>query len=82
MRIPLNSLSKEGYDPKQIRDGIIIASDFAKADPYRASTHNKGIMNGIDAVGKDYIVTNVKIIIMGYIVINVGIVIMAFAMIQ
>ena len=50
MRIPLNSLSKEGYDPEQIRDGIIIASDFAKADPYRASTHNKGIMNGIDAV--------------------------------
>ena len=50
MRIPLKSLSKEGYDPEQIRDGIIIASDFAKADPYRASTHNKGIMNGIDAV--------------------------------
>jgi len=50
MRIPLNRLSKEGYDPEQIRDGIIIASDFAKADPYRASTHNKGIMNGIDAV--------------------------------
>ena len=50
MRIPLDSLSKEGYDPEQIRDGIIIASDFAKADPYRASTHNKGIMNGIDAV--------------------------------
>ena len=50
MRIPLDSLSKEGYDPEQIRDGIIIASDFAKADPYRASTHNKGIMNGVDAV--------------------------------
>ena len=50
MRIPLKCLSKEGYDPEQIRDGIIIASDFAKADPYRASTHNKGIMNGVDAV--------------------------------
>ena len=50
MRIPLKYLSKEGYDPEQIRDGIIIASDFAKADPYRASTHNKGIMNGVDAV--------------------------------
>ena len=49
MRIPLKCLSKEGYDPEQIRDGIIIASDFAKADPYRASTHNKGIMKGIDA---------------------------------
>ncbi|MBI33342.1 MAG: hydroxymethylglutaryl-CoA reductase [Gammaproteobacteria bacterium] len=50
MRIPLGSLSRAGYDSEQIRDGIIIASDFAKADPYRASTHNKGIMNGIDAV--------------------------------
>ena len=50
MRIPLDSLSKEGYDPEQIRDGFIIASDFAKADPYRASTHKKGIMNGVDAV--------------------------------
>ena len=50
MKVPLSSLSKEGYNPEKIRDGIIIASDFAKVDPYRASTHNKGIMNGIDAV--------------------------------
>jgi len=33
-----------------IADGIVAASCFAEADPYRAATHNKGVMNGIDAV--------------------------------
>lgn len=33
-----------------VRDGIVGASRFAELDPYRATTHNKGIMNGIDAV--------------------------------
>eukprot|EP00040_Diaphanoeca_grandis_P038999 m.257914 g.257914 ORF g.257914 m.257914 type:complete len:461 (+) comp35859_c0_seq1:81-1463(+) len=33
-----------------VRDGIISAFQFANADPYRAATHNKGIMNGISAV--------------------------------
>jgi hydroxymethylglutaryl-CoA reductase len=33
-----------------VRDGIISAWAFAAADPYRAATHNKGIMNGVDAV--------------------------------
>jgi hydroxymethylglutaryl-CoA reductase len=32
------------------RDAIIIANDIALMDPYRAATHNKGIMNGVDAV--------------------------------
>ncbi len=32
-------------------DGIVSAYAFAAADPYRAATHNKGIMNGISAVG-------------------------------
>ncbi|PCH73422.1 MAG: hydroxymethylglutaryl-CoA reductase, degradative [Rhodobacteraceae bacterium] len=32
-------------------DGIISAYAFAAADPYRAATHNKGIMNGVSAVG-------------------------------
>ena len=31
-------------------DGIVAASAFADADPYRAATHNKGIMNGVVAV--------------------------------
>jgi len=33
-----------------VRDGILEAWAFAAVDPYRAATHNKGIMNGIDAV--------------------------------
>jgi hydroxymethylglutaryl-CoA reductase len=33
-----------------VRDGIVSAYHFAAADPYRAATHNKGIMNGISAV--------------------------------
>ena len=38
------------YTGEQVRDGIIEAWAFAAADPYRAATHNKGIMNGVDAV--------------------------------
>ncbi|WP_428263802.1 hydroxymethylglutaryl-CoA reductase, degradative [Haliangium sp.] len=34
----------------QVRRAIIAASRFAELDPYRAATHNKGIMNGVDAV--------------------------------
>jgi hydroxymethylglutaryl-CoA reductase len=33
-----------------LRDDIVLANDLAGADPYRAATHNKGIMNGMDAV--------------------------------
>ncbi len=35
----------------EVVDGILSAYAFAAADPYRAATHNKGIMNGISAVG-------------------------------
>jgi hydroxymethylglutaryl-CoA reductase len=38
------------FTGEQVRDGIIEAWAFAEADPYRAATHNKGIMNGVDAV--------------------------------
>jgi len=38
------------YAGEQVRDGIIEAYAFAASDPYRAATHNKGIMNGVDAV--------------------------------
>jgi hydroxymethylglutaryl-CoA reductase len=34
----------------EVRDGVVLASEIACADPYRAATHNKGIMNGIDAL--------------------------------
>jgi hydroxymethylglutaryl-CoA reductase len=33
-----------------VRDGMVSAYHFADADPYRAATHNKGIMNGVSAV--------------------------------
>jgi len=48
--IPVQSLTTNDFNGERVRDGIVIASDFAHVDPYRASTHNKGIMNGIDAV--------------------------------
>ncbi|MDT8408206.1 MAG: hydroxymethylglutaryl-CoA reductase, degradative [Wenzhouxiangellaceae bacterium] len=50
VRIPLDALAGRGFDGEQVRDGIILANEFASIDPYRAATHNKGIMNGIDAV--------------------------------
>ncbi len=41
---------KEAVGGEEVVDGIVNASAFAAADPYRAATHNKGIMNGIIAV--------------------------------
>jgi hydroxymethylglutaryl-CoA reductase len=38
------------YTAEKVRDGILEAWAFAEVDPYRAATHNKGIMNGVDAV--------------------------------
>ena len=46
-------MSDDGNDPKrgeEVIDGVIQAYHFAEADPYRATTHNKGIMNAISAV--------------------------------
>ncbi|RMG66815.1 MAG: hydroxymethylglutaryl-CoA reductase, degradative [Calditrichaeota bacterium] len=48
--IPVECLAGKGYSGEDVRDGIILANEFATIDPYRAATHNKGIMNGIDAV--------------------------------
>ena len=50
--IPARELSVglENSTADGVRDGIIAAWAFAAADPYRAATHNKGIMNGVDAV--------------------------------
>ena len=36
--------------PDDVRDAIVTANDIALVDPYRATTHNKGVMNGVDAV--------------------------------
>ena len=43
-------LGRGDFSGEQVRDNIVLANDFANTDPYRAATHNKGIMNGIDAV--------------------------------
>jgi hydroxymethylglutaryl-CoA reductase len=48
--IPLAELAFGDFSAEEVRQGIIEAWAFAAADPYRAATHNKGIMNGVDAV--------------------------------
>lgn len=56
--INLADLAFEGYSGEKVRSGIIEAWAFAVADPYRAATHNKGIMNAVDpiviATGNDW----------------------------
>jgi hydroxymethylglutaryl-CoA reductase len=44
------TVPKEAVGGEEVVDGIVNASAFAAADPYRATTHNKGAMNGIIAV--------------------------------
>ena len=46
----VEDLAFDDFSGESVRDGIIEAWAFAAADPYRAATHNKGIMNGIDPV--------------------------------
>lgn len=48
--IPATALSTEFASGAEVIDGILEAALFAELDPYRAATHNKGIMNGIDAL--------------------------------
>ena len=50
VRIPVSSLADFDLPGEAIAEGIVQASRFAQADPYRAATHNKGVMNGIDSV--------------------------------
>jgi hydroxymethylglutaryl-CoA reductase len=56
--IPLTELAFDKFAAEDVRQGIIEAWAFAACDPYRAATHNKGIMNGIDpiliATGNDW----------------------------
>jgi hydroxymethylglutaryl-CoA reductase len=49
-RVPAEVLATDDMDGEQVITGIVAASKFAELDPYRAATHNKGIMNGIDSV--------------------------------
>ncbi len=50
VRIPVHALKTKSASGAEVAEGIACAYRFAYADPYRATTHNKGIMNGIDAV--------------------------------
>lgn len=48
-KAPIEHLSKTG-NGLEVAEKIELASRFSKLDPYRATTHNKGIMNGISAI--------------------------------
>ncbi len=48
--VPAEALSTETMSGAQVVRGIVEAAAFAQVDPYRAATHNKGVMNGMDAV--------------------------------
>jgi hydroxymethylglutaryl-CoA reductase len=48
--IPLEALAFDDFDGQRVAQGIVEAWALAAVDPYRAATHNKGIMNGIDAL--------------------------------
>ncbi len=50
MELPVADLARAGFSGEEAAERLIQAYHFAEADPYRAATHNKGVMNGIDAV--------------------------------
>lgn len=48
--IPPEFLKTKTHTGEEVIEGIVQAQNFAVLDPYRAVTHNKGVMNGVDAV--------------------------------
>ena len=58
VRITPQQLQTDAFSGEAVIEGILDAYAFAAIDPYRAATHNKGIMNGIDplivATGNDW----------------------------
>jgi hydroxymethylglutaryl-CoA reductase len=48
--IPAAELATKDLSGEQVVNAIVEAGAFAEIDPYRATTHNKGVMNGMDAV--------------------------------
>lgn len=48
--IPPQLLETKEFSGEEVRDGVIVAWELADSDVYRAVTHNKGVMNGVDAV--------------------------------
>jgi hydroxymethylglutaryl-CoA reductase len=49
-RVPVEGFGCARASGREAARGVVCASEFAARDPYRAVTHNKGIMNGVDAV--------------------------------
>jgi hydroxymethylglutaryl-CoA reductase len=49
-KLKLSSMNYKGTSGEDLANRIILAQEIAENDIYRATTHNKGIMNGIDAV--------------------------------
>jgi hydroxymethylglutaryl-CoA reductase len=49
-RVPASELARPGAPGEDVARRIVEANALALVDPYRAATHNKGIMNGIDPV--------------------------------
>ena len=49
-RVDLRFLSRQKEEAIKLAQKMTMASQLAQIDPYRASTHNKGIFNGIDAI--------------------------------
>jgi len=50
VRYAVDDLANDSMTGETVRDRIVLASDIAIVDPHRAATHNKGVMNGIDAL--------------------------------
>lgn len=50
LKVRPEQLKHEAFSGEEVIDRMIEAYEFAAIDPYRAATHNKGIMNGIDPV--------------------------------
>ncbi|MGI9527509.1 MAG: hydroxymethylglutaryl-CoA reductase, partial [Weeksellaceae bacterium] len=50
VKCPVSALGEEGIEAQEFADKFMQAVRIAEVEPYRAATHNKGIMNGVDAV--------------------------------
>ena len=50
VKLSASQFDTKNYSGNEVIKGIFEAASFAAVDPYRAATHNKGIMNGIDPI--------------------------------
>ena len=50
IEVTQEALATRDFSGQRMMEGIVDAYEFAAVDPYRAATHNKGIMNGVDPV--------------------------------